>query len=312
MTKNNTPEQKNRKFSLLDNMVGILLVGFLLISCGQALGMYASTPGIAVILDALIPGIAASDAWNTASFYMDFLSIWVVTLLIMFLIPGNRPMFKALTAKTKGNTLKMFAAGLGIGLGMNLLCALIAMINGDISLTFNSFRPVSFVLVFIAVLIQSAAEELICRVFIYQRLVRRYGKPVLAAIANAAFFALIHLGNPGLTFLAVLNIFIYGLLFSAMVIYMDSPLAAMSAHAAWNFCQNIILGLPNSGIVMPYSVFKLDAAAATDSFAYSISFGLESTITASLTLLAVTSAIAWWGTQRKIVPTDIWNNPVNS
>jgi membrane protease YdiL (CAAX protease family) len=230
-----------------------------------------------------------------------------MTLLFMFLIPGNRPMFKALTAKTKGNTLKMFAVGLGIGLGMNLLCAAIAMLHGDISLTFNSFRPVSFLFVFIAVLIQSAAEELVCRVFVYQRMMRRYGKPLLAAVVNAAFFALIHLANPGLTSLAILNIFFYGLLFSAMVVYMDSPWAAMSAHAAWNFCQNIILGLPNSGIVMPYSVFKLDAAAATDSFAYSTSFGLESTVTASITLLAVAGVIVWWGTKRKVVPTDVWN-----
>lgn len=301
MTEPNT-EKKKRKFSLLDNLIVIPIIGYLLIVLGQILG------GVLVgILAGLLPGVFSTDAGITSQLYLGFLGVWIVTLLVFALIPRNRPMLKALGTKTKGNTPKMFAVGLGIGLGMNLLCALIAMINGDIALTFHAFRPVSFLLVFIAVLIQSAAEELICRVFIYQRLVRRYGKPLMAAVVNAAFFAMIHLSNPGVTGMAIANIFIYGLLFSAMVVYMDSPWAAMAAHASWNFCQNILLGLPNSGMVLPYSVFKLDAAAAADSFAYSVSFGLEGTVTACFVIFAVTGLIVWWGIKHKIVPTGIWN-----
>jgi membrane protease YdiL (CAAX protease family) len=301
MTECNTAKDK-RKFSLLDNLFMIPIIGYLLIDVGHSLG------GVLVkALSGLLPGISSTEAWITAELYLAFLGMWIVTLLLMALTRRNRPMLKALGTKTKGNTLKMFAVGLGIGLGMNLLCALIAILNGDIALTFHSFRPVSFLLVFIAVLIQSAAEELICRVFIYQRLVRRYGKPLMAAVVNAAFFALIHLANPGITFMAIVNIFFYGLLFSAMVVYLDSPWAAMAAHAAWNFCQNIILGLPNSGIVLPYSVFKLDAASAADSFAYSVSFGLEGTITACVTLLAVAGLMTWWGIRNKRVPTNIWD-----
>ena len=301
MTETNT-EKKKRKFSLLDNLIVIPIIGYLLIVLGQLLG------GVLVgILAGLLPGVFSTDAGITSQLYLGFLGIWILTLLVFALIPRNRPMLKALSTKTKGNTPKLFAVGLGIGLGMNLLCALIAMINGDIALTFHAFRPVSFLLVFIAVLIQSAAEELICRVFIYQRLVRRYGKPLMAAVVNAAFFAMIHLSNPGVTGMAIANIFIYGLLFSAMVVYMDSPWAAMAAHAGWNFCQNILLGLPNSGMVLPYSVFKLDAAAASDSFAYSVSFGLEGTVTACVLFMAVTGVIVWWGTRNKVVPTNIWD-----
>ena len=301
MTEPNT-EKKKRKFSLLDNLIVIPIIGYLLIVLGQIPG------GVLVgILAGLLPGVFSTDAGITSQLYLGFLGIWILTLLVFALIPRNRPMLKALSTKTKGNTPKLFAVGLGIGLGMNLLCALIAMINGDIALTFHAFRPVSFLLLFIAVLIQSAAEELICRVFIYQRLVRRYGKPLMAAVVNAAFFAMIHLSNPGVTGMAIANIFIYGLLFSAMVVYMDSPWAAMAAHAGWNFCQNILLGLPNSGMVLPYSVFKLDAAAAADSFAYSVSFGLEGTVTACVLLFVVTGVIVWWGTRNKVVPTNIWD-----
>ena len=134
-------EKKKRKFSLFDNLVGILIVGYFLIVGGQALGDYVIEPGLAAVLAALIPGLTDGAAWVTATLYVGFLGIWAVTLLVMFLTSRNRPMLKALGTKTKGNTLKMFAVGLGIGLGMNLLCALIAILHGadNRSLLLGSF-----------------------------------------------------------------------------------------------------------------------------------------------------------------------------
>ena len=141
----------------------------------------------------------------------------------------------------------------------------------------------------------------------YQRLLRFNCKPLLAAVINSSFFAILHLMNPGITPVSVLGLFLFGMVFSVMVIYLDSPWAAMAAHAAWNFSQNILLGLPNSGAVVPYSVFKLDAASATDSFAYSVSFGLEGAITACVITAVTIGLIAWWGIRHKVVPTKIWD-----
>ena len=288
-------------FFLLDNPVTLMVITYLLIVAGQILGA-----NLVSFAGQMIPSIAATDAWRTSNLYLRFVGIWVVTLLLLALIPYNRPMLKALGKKLKGNTLKMFGVGLAIGLGMNLLCALLAILNGDIALTFHSFRPVSFLLIFVAVLIQSAAEELLCRVYMYQRLLRFGCKPIVAAVINASFFAIVHLGNPGVTPISVVSLFLSGMLLSAMVVYMDSPWAAMACHAGWNFCQNILLGLPNSGNVVPYSVFKLDAAAATDSFAYSVSFGLEGAMTACIIHVVAIGLIVWWGTRRKTVPTNVW------
>ena len=301
MTKTNA-KAKKALFFLLDNPVTLMVISFLIILAGHKLSYRLLSA-----LVPMIPGIAATDAFRTSTLYLGFVGIWVVVPLLLVLIPYNRPILKALGTKTKGNTPKMFAVGLAIGLGMNLLCAVIAMINGDIALTFHSFRPVSFLLIFIAVLIQSSAEEMICRVYMYQRLLRFNCKPLLAAVISASFFAILHLMNPGITPVSVVNLFLSGLVYSAMVIYMDSPWAAMAAHAGWNFCQNILLGLPNSGNVVPYSVFKLDAAAATDSFAYSVSFGLEGSVTNIVVSVIAFGLLAWWGTSRKIVPTNIWD-----
>jgi membrane protease YdiL (CAAX protease family) len=268
--------------------------------------MYLLNPAAKFLLDMMMPGFTATDVWVTIDHYMSFLGIWILVPVFFAATAPNRPILKALTTKTKGNNLKMLAVGLGIGLGMNLLCAFIAMANGDVRLTFSSFRPISFLAIFVAVFVQSSAEELLCRVFVYHRLMRRYGKPVLAVLVNSVFFALNHIFNDGISFLAMLNIFAYGLLFSAVVVYLDSPWATMTAHTAWNFCQNILLGLPNSGNVLPYSVFKLETAAAKDSFAYSVAFGLEGTITACAVLIVVTALIFGWGIKHKVTPTPVW------
>jgi hypothetical protein len=61
---------------------------------------------------------------------------------------------------------------------------------------------------------------------------------------------------------------------------------AIAVHTAWNFSQSIVLGLPNSGIVFDFSIFKLDAASARNSFAYHVNFGIEGTIFSTV-LIAV-------------------------
>ena len=123
-----TTETKKRKFSLIDNFVVILLVGYLLLGVGGRLGAELLVRPLHAWLARVMPDIAATDAWITASVYLRFLGIWIAVLLFLAIIPRNRPLLKALTTKTKGNTLKMFAVGLGIGLGMNLLCAFVAML----------------------------------------------------------------------------------------------------------------------------------------------------------------------------------------
>ena len=143
--------------------------------------------------------------------------------------------------------------------------------------------------------IQSAAEELICRVFLYQKLLKSYQKPAVAIIGNAFLFALLHMMNPGVTILSLLNIFLVGILFSLVVYYFESVWCAFAIHTLWNFTQNILFGLPNSGLVSLYSVFRLDASTARDSFAYNVAFGVEGTVFTDLVMIAAVVLVIFLG-----------------
>ena len=265
------------------------ILAYILILAGQILGELA----------VLASGALKSDLGTTAGLYFSFAGIWLV-LFLNALIRKNRPLFKAYGTGCKGNNAVNLLIGLLIGIGMNGAAILMAWMHGDIRMYFDKFEPVPFIILFIAVFVQS-------RGFIYQRVLRTYrGRFWLAVIINSVFFGMIHLGNNGISAMAVVDLVVTGLLFSAMVYYFDSLWMAMAAHAGWNFTQSILAGLPNSGNVVPYSVFKLDAAAARDSFFYNVAFGVEGTVPAIAIQAVVLVALVAVGIKLGGKPTDIW------
>ncbi len=253
----------------------------------------------------IFPSLSESDIWITCESYAEFLGVWALVLLVIAAFPKNRPILGALECNVRGNRWIHFGAGLAIGFGMNALCAAAALMNGDIHLYFDSFNPTAFVLIFIAVFIQSSSEEVLCRVFVYQRLRRVYRSPVVAIVGNTVIFCMYHLLNPGVSPIAVASIAIVGVLLSLTVYYFDGFWCAAAIHTAWNFTQNIIFGLPNSGVVLPYSVFKLDADSATKSFAYDPAFGIEGTVLSCLVLACMTVGIIIWGRRHNSRTADI-------
>ena len=248
----------------------------------------------------LSESFAASDAWGMAQLYLAFIGIWVLMLLRIRLSKKDRSILTAVGPKARGNNGKMLLVGAAIGFGLNTFCILIAWLHKDIVLYFDSFRPVALVGLFIAVFIQSSAEELACRGFLYQKLLRSYRNPAVAVIGNSLFFGILHLLNDGVTVLSIVNIVMVALLFSLIVYYTDSLWCAFMAHAVWNYTQNIIFGLPNSGIVSSFSVFKLDASTAMNSFAYNVGFGIEGTVVADVVLILATAAVYLWGSRRTV------------
>ena len=296
MENNEQTVKKSIPQIIFDSAIWTCILAYLLIIAGQIIG------GIVY----LVSGANNSVLGKTAGMYFSFAGIWLV-LFLNGLIKKNRPLFKAYGTGCKGNNIINLLIGYLIGFGMNTAMILLAWLHEDIKLYFNKFELIPFIILFIAVFIQSAAEELICRAFIYQRVLRTYrGRSWLAVLLNSVFFAAIHLGNNGVSPMAIVDLAVTGVLFSAMVYYFDSLWMAMAAHAGWNFTQSILAGLPNSGNVLPYSVFKLDAATAQDSFFYNVAFGVESTVPAIVIQLVVLAALVAVGRKLGRKPTDIW------
>ena len=227
--------------------------------------------------------------------YFEFYGIWLAFMLVILIFKGNWPMWKAFLYNGHGNNLKAIPAGILLGFGMNGFCILMSCIMGDIKLSYSGFQPLVFLVFLICVMIQSGAEEIVDRCYLYQKLRRRYRWPAVAVIVNALVFMSLHMSNPGVTKLGLLQVFLIGVLFSLIIYYWDSLWTVIWAHTAWNFSQSIVFGLPNSGIVSKYSVFKLEAASARDGIFYNTSFGVEGSLGSNIMIAAVIVIVLIYG-----------------
>ena len=286
------------RFRWYDEILICGIICLVLIIIGQLLGQLVTL----IMQDVLYQ----SAMTETFEMYFATIGVWIVFICYMLVFRHRRPILKAIGTAPKGNTIRYLLIGLAIGFGMNFFCALVAMINRDIHISFERFDPLSFLLLLFAVFVQSSSEEVCDRAFYFQSLKKGYRSKWVAIIGNAAAFSLLHAFNPGVTFLALFDIFLSGLMFSLVVYYYDSLWFAFGLHTGWNFTQSILLGLPNSGIVVPYSIFKLDTASATTSFAYHVDFGIEGTILAVLVQACVCFLIWYFGSKRNQEPIDVY------
>ena len=92
------------------------------------------------------------------------------------------------------------------------------------------------------------SEEIICRGVLF-RIVEESLGTWWALLISALFFGAAHLANPGATAWAALAIAIEaGLLFGLLYHVTRSLPICMGLHAAWNFAQGTIYGIPVSGL----------------------------------------------------------------
>ncbi|MCQ2483296.1 MAG: CPBP family intramembrane metalloprotease [Clostridia bacterium] len=265
-------KEEKSKPSIFDNIIFYTLTVLLLVFGGQLIGVILLLP---ITYLTKIGVISETPELSIALDYFSTIGCWAICLL-WFLFKKNRFMYGELKPKKSGNTIPMFIVGCIVGFVMNALCILTAWLNGDVSFEYDSFKPVWLVILAVCILIQSSSEEVICRVYLYQKIKNRYKNPIVAVIANSVIFSCLHLMNPGVSVIGIVNIALIGTFISLFIYYFDSFWCASAIHAAWNFTQNIIFGLPNSGNISPFSMFKL--TAARDSFAYNKDFGVEATI----------------------------------
>ncbi len=138
--------------------------------------------------------------------------------------------------------------GLGLFLGILLAAVLVGLL-----LLFGAYvwggrtegEASALPLMLLAYAVQGGAEELLCRGLLMSALCERFGGKS-AAFLSAAFFAILHVMNPAVSLLGLLNIFLFGLLFASLTQKTESLALAAAMHAGWNFFISL-LGAQVSG-----------------------------------------------------------------
>lgn len=180
-----------------------------------------------------------------------------------------------------------YLKGYAIGTAMLLLCALILWIMGDLDLAFAEKIPVLYILAFFAgFVIQGMSEEVLVRGYFMVSLNNRCHTAVAVGISSVAF-SMLHLGNPGINVLALLNLTLFGVFMAVYVLRTDDLWGACAIHSAWNFAQGNLVGIQVSGMVRLPSVAIMRPLGEQDLF-HGGDFGLEGgLIVTAVTLVAI-------------------------
>ena len=132
----------------------------------------------------------------------------------------------------------------------------LSLVSGEVTFSgFNNQASIKTILLFFfAFLIQGASEEIMLRGFVFTTVSANYGT-TLGVFINAFLFAWLHLGNSGISAIALVNLFLFGILASLYFLRRGSIWGICAIHSAWNFAQGNVFGLNVSGNALSESLF---------------------------------------------------------
>lgn len=176
-----------------------------------------------------------------------------------------------------------FVKGTGIGTASVLACAILALLNGNVSFTMGNVQLLLILGYIIFFILVGVMEEFVFRSFPLLVLSERYPL-ALSILLTGSLFGLAHYFNPGFSWLAMLNISLIGVLLAICVLLKRNIYWAIGIHFGWNFTQGILLGYKVSGTE---SNGFLVAKPMGETYLSGGSFGIESSIFCTLIIVVL-------------------------
>ncbi|NMA75222.1 MAG: CPBP family intramembrane metalloprotease [Bacteroidales bacterium] len=136
---------------------------------------------------------------------------------------------------------------------------------------------------FIFFLLVSFSEEIMCRGVIQQLLMDIPIPKFLALVITAGLFTLLHLANPGIGWLPLLNLFLAGLILGLSLLFSRNLWFPISFHLFWNWIQGPLLGYKVSGLTSFVPLIHIHGNAPE--WITGGDFGFEGSIVCSVLLL---------------------------
>ena len=275
---------KNKK--KLPNFIWAIILSLIFMYGGSLMGSLATVPLFLALRN--IPLFFNNK--DLLSLLITLFSFAFISLLVFFRVKVIEKRSFSSIGFNKNNWLKKYSLGFLIGLAMMSIIVLILLPFGYITVEKNPIQPVgvsaiaSVLVILFGWIIQGATEEIVTRGWLLNVLSTKYNIGV-GLLISSTLFGLMHLTNPNVNYIAVINIILVGLFYGLYVIKTNDLWAVCGMHSAWNFAQGNIFGFKVSGLDVSVGSL-IDLNLVGSDFVTGGIFGPEAGITATFILLA--------------------------
>ena len=186
----------------------------------------------------------------------------------------------------KKGSLVELVKGLAVGSLLFSLVALLMLLSGAGFFEWGQLTlgPFLYILILFPLwMIQGGAEELVTRAWLLPVSVKKTNL-LIGLLTSSLLFALLHLGNPDIGILPIVNIALFGLFANLYLLRTDNVWGIIGLHAAWNFSQGNIYGFSVSGTGVDAAVLNFIPKSEWSWLTGGV-FGAEASIFSSLILL---------------------------
>jgi len=149
----------------------------------------------------------------------------------------------------------------------------------------------------------SAAEEVFMRGFFLRQLTRGINQ-IAAVLITGSLFGLLHMFNPNVVWLGIVNIVLVGIWLGLLVVRTGSLWLTMGLHVAWNWVEGWVFGQAVSGQALGTPLLR--ATWGDSLFWTGGRFGPEASGLCTIVLAAALAVtLAWPGWQREPRPEPV-------
>lgn len=274
---------KNEKKS--PNFIWAIILSLIFMYGGSLIGSLATVPLYLALLN--VPLFFNNQ--NLLSLLITLFSFAFISLLIFFRVKVIEKRSLSSIGFNKNNWLKKYSLGFLIGLVMMSIIVLILLLFGYITVEKNPIQLVgisaisSILVILFGWIIQGATEEILTRGWLLNVLSSKYNIG-FGLLISSTLFGLMHLTNPNVNYIAVINIIFVGLFYGLYVIKTNDLWSVCGMHSAWNFAQGNIFGFEVSGLDISVGTL-IDLNLVENDFITGGVFGPEASIVATFVLL---------------------------
>ncbi len=177
--------------------------------------------------------------------------------------------------------LAIYGVGFSVSVGMGVVTVTGFHPNaGDLAWSFVFFTLVSL------------TEEIMVRGYVLGRLLHTRLNKFVSLGFSSLLFSLMHVFNPNVAFLPLLNIFLAGLFLGAAFLYTRNLWFPISLHLFWNWIQGPVLGYSVSGQTIGKSVLSI--GMPEQNIINGGPFGFEGSAVCTVLLIIATGLIIGW------------------